>query len=769
MLFHSRLPNTKFEKERGIILEELAKDKESEQYLLERLLEAETFPKSSYGLPVLGTEHSIRTLSRSDVLNFYHRYYVPENMVAILLGGFDPDEAQAILEKTFGAQPAGGSWPDPPASPLPIRASRIIRHSASLSRSWIRLIWNAPDPGAENFLATQTAADLLFGGDQSPLAEALGRDGSAGVLSVAGRIVAGPGFGRLIIDIETDPGAPLEEIHAATLDLIADLELPSESRLAGWKVAGEAEEIFARQRGYMFAPLYSEDLALHGTWGLQTRLEHSGALSINDVRKATGVVASGPCVAILIDAPKGPAADPKTDPPARELPYSVQDTLLSNGAHLLAMDAPADGSLSIYILIEGRNYLEPVGQEGITELLHSLLPAGSGAMTEAEFSAALDRIGGDVQCADRGFIPFDDYYTGRDFSFIRFQALDRYAPEAFALLGQMLKRPRLDSAAVERNRGRLGGRLERDAGSASQVAALRLRELLISADHPEARGAFGSPGSVATLTREDLRAHHGRLLDPRRIWIGIVSGRPLRDLCEWAETMLPTAPDPDSPTLQMTPARFALWESRGRLGTAAAERWQALLDDPASFGLEFQEDGRLLIDRRPSTGRQRAHVQEICLLPEGAGEAAEIATGWLSSQLALDLREEQGLAYGIGASLWRLGDRSFYAAGAGTRLENVAAMRSGLVTIRRAAAERAPLLPEAQVHRIANKRYGRTLRRQEVRLNQAMFSVWSARAGDSPLAWWHAARGLRDLPAKEMRRALEDISVCNPTLLVVIE
>lgn len=801
MLFHSRLANGKFEKERGIILEELAKDRESESYVLERILEAETFPESSFGLPVLGTEHSIRALSRGEVREFYERNYVPENMLAVLLGRFDPVEAKERLEETLGAQPARGDWSKPAPRPAPIRAARVMRHSAELSRSWIRLVWNGPDPGAPDFLACRTTAELLFNGDQSPLAQALNRTHAAMVRSVRGGIVAGEDFGRLIIDIEAAPGADLEEISATAQSLIEERTAPSEARLSAWKVAAEAEEIFARQRGYMYAPLYSEDLALLGTWGLQMRLEHITALTCSDVNKATQTLAGGPCVTILIAAPPGAedapvAMDPMMGasmPPAMQkmmssggmkrarpaaedapaapvdLPYSVQDTLLSNGTHLLAMDAPADGSLSIYVLIEGRNYLEPEGKEGITELLHSLLPAGSGAMTEVEFAAALEGMGGEIQCADRGFIPFDDYYTARDFSFVRFQALDRFAPEAFALLGQMLTSPRFDQGPFERNRGRMVGRLERDAASAAGAADRRLQELLISPEHPEARSAFGSATSVAGIAREDLRTHHARLMDPRRMWIGVVSGHPFTQLCQWSQDLVPSSAGADSPTLHMTPERYALWEARGDLGAAAAAQWRALQADPEAHGLESHESGSLLLDRAASTGRQRAHVQEICLLPEGADQAAELAVGWLSSQLAFELREKQGLAYGIGASLWRLGSRAFYAAGAGTRPENVAAMRDGLLAIRHAARDAAAKLPASEVRRIANKRYGRVLRRQEVRLNQAMFSVWSARRGEDPLTWWRAARTLRDVPETDMRRLLEEIASSEPTLLMIID
>ncbi|MCK4302859.1 MAG: insulinase family protein [Candidatus Eisenbacteria sp.] len=865
MLFHSRIPGPKFEKERGIILEELEKDRENPSYELRRMLQLETYPQSSYGLPVLGTEHSIRELERREIYAHYKRLYVPENMAAILLGGFDPQKALALLDQSLGKERPTGAWTQAPPSPAPIRADRIIRHSMELSASRVRVIWNGPDPGEAAFLALQVAADLMIGDTSSPLGRALEKRFPGSVISCYGSIEAGPGFGRLIVDADLQPGTALDDVCRFMRETVPHIEPPDESRIAGWKVSQRAQQIFARQRSYMFAPFYSEVVALQGLWGLETRLLQIGELAAQEVRSAAQRLARGPSWAILVEScaagshgsaggmPEGipgatppgrPGAMPGGTPDAKTsampggtpdaktsampggtpdakpgampraiasdpsgtadenlasavevngiynanaiheestaIPCPIHDSVLSNGVHVIHVGAPDDGSLSIYVLIEGRNYLEPKGKEGITELLHRLLSTGAGDWDESQLDEVLARIGGDVQTADNSFIPFDDYYTRRDFSFIRFQALAEFSQEACDLLGKMLREPRFEKAVVERERSRVISRLQRDAVSARRIAGRELWRLLLPEGHPEERSPYGTTAGLEQITLQDLRAHHRRLLDPRRIWIAIVSSAPTETVRAWAEGLLPPSFSSDSPTLGMSPEGYATWLERDGLGEQIAAAFDRVARTTRP-GSDTQAGGPPERSIRWLTGGgTRGYVLEALLLPEhlpAAGSAAvatagvaedayRVATSLLSSRLAFRLREEQGMAYSIGASVKRVGSRALYIAGAGTRKENLGAMAGGFVRVRAKAMGTAGA---EEIRRTASKIYGRSLRRQEVRLNQAMYSVWAARDGQESGAWWRQAEQCRRIPEASVAAALDVIARAESSVLIVVE
>ena len=48
-------------------------------------------------------------------------------------------------------------------------------------------------------------------------------------------------------------------------------------------------------------------------------------------------------------------------------------------------------------------------------------------------------MGAELKTADDPGIPYDDFYSTTEASFVRFQTLDRYANDAFTLLAEMLR------------------------------------------------------------------------------------------------------------------------------------------------------------------------------------------------------------------------------------------------------------------------------------------------------------------------------------------
>ena len=121
MLFHSTLPPDKFEKEKGIVLEELAKDRNDPAFIAGEGFRAFAYARTPLGRPVLGSAESIAAFRREDVLGYYKTRYVPANMVLVVMGDFDSEQMMESVGRTFGAAKAGKApppavrtWPAPP-------------------------------------------------------------------------------------------------------------------------------------------------------------------------------------------------------------------------------------------------------------------------------------------------------------------------------------------------------------------------------------------------------------------------------------------------------------------------------------------------------------------------------------------------------------------------------------------------------------------------------------------------------------------------------
>jgi len=102
MMFNSTLPVDKFDKERGIVIEEIRKDRDRKQGAIANAFKRMNYGSTGVGMPTHGTLNTIEHLSRDKTYEFYKSHYVPNNMVLTILGNFDPATIKDQLEEYYG-------------------------------------------------------------------------------------------------------------------------------------------------------------------------------------------------------------------------------------------------------------------------------------------------------------------------------------------------------------------------------------------------------------------------------------------------------------------------------------------------------------------------------------------------------------------------------------------------------------------------------------------------------------------------------------------
>lgn len=138
--FRLSLPAPGIEGERQIVLEEKRARASARQrvreYIYERLA-----PESTLGrrLPI-GTEATIRSVTRADFEEYYRRWYVPSNMTVLVVGDLAPADAVAEIRRHFGAAPAE---PRPVPAPVGVQATpaprAIVATDAELTRAEVSI------------------------------------------------------------------------------------------------------------------------------------------------------------------------------------------------------------------------------------------------------------------------------------------------------------------------------------------------------------------------------------------------------------------------------------------------------------------------------------------------------------------------------------------------------------------------------------------------------------------------------------------------------
>src|SRR6202041_3807581 len=75
---------------------------DSVQAIAQRVGPKLVFGDSPYGQEISGTQESVQTLTREDVMDFYKSQYGPADSALLLAGDITPAEAHRVAEQYFG-------------------------------------------------------------------------------------------------------------------------------------------------------------------------------------------------------------------------------------------------------------------------------------------------------------------------------------------------------------------------------------------------------------------------------------------------------------------------------------------------------------------------------------------------------------------------------------------------------------------------------------------------------------------------------------------
>ncbi|MFC1497113.1 M16 family metallopeptidase [Verrucomicrobiota bacterium] len=100
-VMHSTFPAKEWEKERNVILREIAMGKDDPDRVISKLLWRTAYSVHPYKFPVIGYKEIFETSSREDLTAFFHRNYVPDNMITVVAGDINAKEVETMIRSVF--------------------------------------------------------------------------------------------------------------------------------------------------------------------------------------------------------------------------------------------------------------------------------------------------------------------------------------------------------------------------------------------------------------------------------------------------------------------------------------------------------------------------------------------------------------------------------------------------------------------------------------------------------------------------------------------
>jgi zinc protease len=520
-----------WEKERGAIEQEVARDLSNPSYVLEAQARERIFAGTAYADTGLGTKESFDRTTAQMLKSFRDAWYAPNNALLVLAGDVDPQAVLAKVRERFGPIPR---------RPVPQRAELSFQEVSPESFTsttdqpygFVAYTFRTPGYRSADAPAVQILAQVLNSprGAISSLAfqgKALDAGFDQQTFTDIGYATAWAAFpqGADAAALANELRSAVEQASGAISSDLVDAErrrIVLENELRGDSVARlarswtDAVAVKGLSSPEEEAAMLQKVDARAVSDAARRFIDFSHALSL----ELTPSAAQHPPGGEAFGAPESFASTPEKPvelPPwaasaLEKLPHplplfapSVFD--LPSGLRLIVQPLPSTRAVSLYGDVHTNEGLQaPVGKEGVSDMLDTLFSWGPRSTSREQFEAAMDSIGA-------------NYQVGTSFSL---QTLGENFAAGVKLLSDALRDPALPQEAFDSQKPIQVRQAAGNVGSPVFQFRLAVQKGLAPQDDPSLRRP--TPQSVGSLTLEDVRRYYQSVMRPDETTIVVMGG-----------------------------------------------------------------------------------------------------------------------------------------------------------------------------------------------------------------------------------------------------
>lgn len=521
-IINTSFPDEEWQREKEVILREFSMGGDNPSRQVQELLFRTAYAVHPYRLPVIGLRDIFKSITRAELLDYYHRRYVPDNMVAVVVGDIDAEDAKATLTGAFSRftrKPNPPLYiPEEPAQTAP----RHIRKAGAYKISRLLVAYHTVAISDTDAPALELLAAITGGGQSSRLVQDI-KETRKLVYDISASSFTMRHPGLFVIGAELDPAREEETLAAI------------QAAVAGWAKSSFSKDEIEKARRLMLVGELGRLQTMHG----QAASYAEGQLFMGDPRYAEAYLARLQAVSpadlqavarkylnpgnrtTVILGPEKTSTAPL--PAAMSQPSEVTKKTLTTGIPLLVREDHRLPFVYICAAFLGGVITETEENNGITQLMSDLLMRGTPDRSAAEIASTLEQRG--ISLA-----PF----AGNNSFGLQGQALAGDAPHLMEVMFDCLGHAAFPTNEINRQKTLQLAAIEARREQPMHVAREALDALLF-AGHPYRLPLTGTAGTVAKLDPHAIRDYYRRQLVSGNLVVsifGAVSGRDAEALAE---------------------------------------------------------------------------------------------------------------------------------------------------------------------------------------------------------------------------------------------
>jgi zinc protease len=574
--------------EKRVVISELQGYENSPEYRLNRAVMQAAFPNHAYGLPVGGTKADVEKFQVEQVRQYYRQFYTPDNAVLVIVGDLQTPKTLATVKEVFGEIPRrkqaiGNSQESKvPSTQHSAPSNPIVLREAGAGAAFLQLLYPLPDVNHPDVPALDVLDYILTEGRNSHLYQQLVESGLAS--EVAAHVASLREFGWYEMLVTTDTqknlpkiqsiidraianlatkGVTQEEVDRAKTQLQASVILTNrdvtnqamqlgydettagdyryrERYIAGIRqvtpenVVNVAKKYFPKSAQVVgfFEPTQKQIKVAAKPNSTQTveSLSGSGAVNLNEVLKYL------------------PPTERTTD---TNIPASPQQFTLDNGLQVLLLTDKSTPTVTLGGYIKAGTEFDPDEKAGLASLVAENLTSGTKTKDVLTIAKALEKRGASLD--------FTAYREG-----MRIEG-DSLAPDLSVMLqtlADVVKNSTFPKKELELNRQQALTNLKIELNEPSEVAIRTFLQSVYPQQHP--LHTLPTEATLKQIKREDViafKAQHYRPDSTVLVIVGDFEPEQVRSLIQaefgnWqasgaAPTLkYPTVPKPDKLVLR---------------------------------------------------------------------------------------------------------------------------------------------------------------------------------------------------------------------------